>query len=355
MNYNDHFKIELSEVEVSNFETGYWKIEDFEVVNGYLSKVEKPAEIKLVEPSQIRLSELDCIFISYDEPNAERNWSDLLNKAPWAKRVHGVKGSDAAHKAAAELSTTSRFITVDADNVVDPKFFKIKLDFGLNPNLKDKQLSWCGKNYINNLVYGNGGLKCWTKDFVLNMQTHEAATSITSKVEFCWDKQYKQMTDLHSVSYINSSPLQAWRAGFREGVKMTLSKGLRYTNLVDAPKQLEPRNLQRLLIWCSVGSDVDNGLWAMYGARMGCYMTNCTDWDYVNVRDFDYLTNLFNTIAGNDPLEKIDYYGKELRKKLNLPITFLYPEQSKFLKTVYSNPPRHDSMDVLPNWDKLDL
>ena len=35
---------------------------------------------------------------------------------PWAKRVHGVEGSDAAHKACANLSETDRFITVDGDN-----------------------------------------------------------------------------------------------------------------------------------------------------------------------------------------------------------------------------------------------
>ena len=39
--------------------------------------------------------------IPHDEPNAEKNYADLLKKVPWAKRVHGVKGSDAAHKAAA--------------------------------------------------------------------------------------------------------------------------------------------------------------------------------------------------------------------------------------------------------------
>ena len=101
----------------------------------------------------LNLAEIDCIFISYDEPNAERNYADLLTKAPWAKRVHKVKGSDAAHKAAAELSDTERFITVDADNIVDPNFFNVSLeDTG-------KQLSWCGKNHVNGLVYVNVGLK----------------------------------------------------------------------------------------------------------------------------------------------------------------------------------------------------
>ena len=38
--------------------------------------------------SKIKVIEQDIIFLSYDEPNAEKNYVDLLSKAPWAKRVH---------------------------------------------------------------------------------------------------------------------------------------------------------------------------------------------------------------------------------------------------------------------------
>ena len=30
----------------------------------------------------------DIIYLSYDEPNAEKNYADLCKKVPWAKRVH---------------------------------------------------------------------------------------------------------------------------------------------------------------------------------------------------------------------------------------------------------------------------
>jgi hypothetical protein len=300
--------------------------------------------------SKFNTAELDCIFISYDEPNAEKNYADLLTKAPWAKRVHGVKGSDAAHKAAAQLSDTERFITVDGDNIVDPGFFNLTLDE------TEKQLSWCGKNVINGLVYGNGGLKCWTKDHVMNMRTHEAAEDANSQVDFCWNNNYQQMANLYSVSYNNASPLQAWRAGFREGVKMTLDNGVRQ-QLVNPKKQIVRRNYQRLLIWCNIGSDVDQGLWAIYGARLGCYMTNCTDWDYTQVRDFEYLNELFKEKHYNDPMEQIVMVGDQLRTKLNMPMHFFTPEQSKFFKEVWNNPPRFDTMtrELDTNWDLLDL
>jgi hypothetical protein len=300
--------------------------------------------------SKFNTAELDCIFISYDEPNAEKNYADLLTKAPWAKRVHRVKGSDAAHKAAAQLSDTERFITVDGDNIVDPGFFNLTLDE------TEKQLSWCGKNVINGLVYGNGGLKCWTKDHVMNMRTHEAAEDANSQVDFCWNNNYQQMANLYSVSYNNASPLQAWRAGFREGVKMTLDNGVRQ-QLVNPKKQIVRRNYQRLLIWCNIGSDVDQGLWAIYGARLGCYMTNCTDWDYTQVRDFEYLNELFKEKHYNDPMEQIVMVGDQLRTKLNMPMHFFTSEQSKFFKEVWNNPPRFDTMtrELDTNWDLLDL
>ena len=66
--------------------------------------------------TNFHLTQFDLFFLSYDEPNAEENWADLLDKAPWAKRVHGVKGFDAAHRECARQSETPWFITVDADN-----------------------------------------------------------------------------------------------------------------------------------------------------------------------------------------------------------------------------------------------
>jgi curved DNA-binding protein CbpA len=89
--------------------------------------------------SKIKIIDQDIIFLSYDEPNAEKNYADLCNKVPWAKRVHGVKGSDAAHKACAALSETEYFVTVDADNIVDPEFFNVEID--LEDVLKGKTIN----------------------------------------------------------------------------------------------------------------------------------------------------------------------------------------------------------------------
>jgi len=309
------------------------------------------------------LNSFDVIFISYDEDNCEENWADLQNKVPWAKRVHGVKGSDSAHKAAARLSDTDMFISVDADNIVDPAFFDQELDFG-HPKLRNKTISWAAQNYVNGLEYGNGGLKLWPKEFVLNMKTHENSEDDKNQIEFCWNDSYVQMTNQYSVTYPNGSPKQSFRAGFREGVKMSLDQGKKVGDEA-FKKKIWWGNYKRLITWCSIGADVENGLWAIYGARLGCYMTNLTDWDYINVREFEYINTLFisesekfkDTATGSHKCYKTGYswnndmllssiakLGSDLRKGIGLEIAELDALQSAFYKAAYINVPRMNKM-----------
>lgn len=291
---------------------------------------------------KIRIAEQDIIYLSYDEPNAEKNYADLLHKIPWAKRVHGVKGSDAAHKACAALSETEYFVTVDGDNIVDPEFINVEIDLDELGLDESYVFSWCGKVNVNGLMYGNGGLKLWTRTFVNNMRTHENSAPDDTKglVEFCFDEKYYQFNTNYSTSVINGSPFQAFRAGFREGVKMSLNQGAKISNIKDIWWQ----NYQRLLIWCSVGSDIENGEWAIYGAREGCYLTNCTDWDYANVRDFEYLTHQWEEKYSKVTEKMLPYelmgLGETLRHELGLEIADLDKRGSEFFRTVYQNTPR---------------
>ena len=292
--------------------------------------------------SVINVVECDIIFLSYDEPNAEKNYADLCSKVPWAKRVHGVKGSDAAHKACAALSETEYFVTVDADNIINPAFLQVQIDLDKLELTQDHVFSWCGKISVNGLMYGNGGLKLWTKKFVENMRTHEAAEvdDADGAVDFCFDHRYYQFNENYSTSFICSSPFQAWRAGFREGVKMSLDQGVKANNIKDVWWQ----NYQRLLIWCNVGADVKNGLWSMLGAREGCYLTACTDWDHNQVRDFEYLTEYwkekYEGMSEQSANTEILCLGTILDVNLGLEIAALDTTGSAFFKQVYENTPR---------------
>jgi len=288
----------------------------------------------------IKIAEQDIIFLSYDEPNAEENWADLKRKVPWAKRVHGVEGSDAAHKACADLSETKHFVTVDGDTIIKPEFLNVVIDIDKLGIDDDYQFSWCGKIDVNGLMYGNGSLKMWTKEFVKNMQTHENTdgTDQTS-IEFCYFDNYYQLNQNYSTSIISATPQQAWRAGFREGVKMSLDQG----KIIKDFSELWWQNYHRLLVWMQVGADVPNGLWSIMGAREGCYKTMLTDWDHTQTRDFEYLNkywnDLYDSFSKEQCEEEIFNLGEHLQNAFDLPISTraLDQEQSKFFKLVYVN------------------
>jgi hypothetical protein len=103
------------------------------------------------------------------------------------------------------------------------------------------------------------------------------------------------------------------------------------------------------MIWMNVGLDTPNGMWAIYGARHGCYMTNFTDWDYIQVRDFKWLNNFWENHEkeinrDTSLMSEIDRLGNIINAGLNLPIDKPFTEkQSKFFKSTYTNPSRMKS------------
>ena len=283
---------------------------------------------------QIDVADLDCIYLSYDEPEKEEFWVKIKNIIPWAVRVDGVKGSDAAHKAAADASTTERFILIDGDNIPYPDFFNQTLVFD-NDEWETAVYRWRAKNNINGLMYGNGGLSSWTKTFVQNMRTHENTDgNAANDVEFCFYPNYWAMHDCFSTTFPNQSEFHAWRAGFREGVKMCLNKGVR-PEITEFKDQVHQRNLDHLTIWHNIGRDVENGIWAMAGSRMGTYMTMLTNWDHRKVQDFAELQELWQTVFDSDPEILAGRVAEDLDSQLDLPIAMYGPEESKFFKYHY--------------------
>jgi hypothetical protein len=128
-----------------------------------------------------------------------------------------------------------------------------------------------------------------------------------------------------------------------------------------AIKRIHRENYRRLMVWMTVGEDTTNGLWAIYGARLGAYMTNVTrkEWDWKNVRDFDWLTKYFEDelapqFADGDELcprtgyswdldklkAKTVELGDQLRSTLDLELADIGVPGSRFWKTVYRNPSR---------------
>jgi len=288
--------------------------------------------------NNILIADLDVVYLTYDEPQKERFWLEIKNAIPWATRVDGVKGSDAAHKAAAAASSTERFVLIDGDNLPDFDFFNQSL--WVSESASNAVFRWKARNHINGLIYGNGGISCWTKHFVNGMRTHEATDGRTETVvEFCFDPEYIPLHNCYSTTYPNGSALHAWRAGFREGVKMCLDRG-RKTSIEEFKAMSTWRNIEYLNIWHSIGTDVEHGGWCTYGARMGTYMLMLDPtWDYTQVQSFDALGQIFEQVNSQTPQQRRDHYlfiSAEIKNKLGLPVIHMGPEQSEFWKRYYT-------------------
>jgi hypothetical protein len=170
------------------------------------------------------------------------------------------------------------------------------------------------------------------------MKTHEHSDGDDkTTVDFCLDSSdnlYWAMWDCFSTTYPNYTPFQAWRAGLREGVKMSLNRGIRPS--VDEFKDtVSSRNIDNLTIWQNVGRDVENGEWAIYGARLGTYMTMLTEWNPQNVQWFDNYPILWEEHKDKDPDTESATLGVALSDKLGLPMHFFDADQSKFVKRHY--------------------
>lgn len=298
----------------------------------------------------VEVMDLDCIYLSYDEPQKEEFWLKIKEMVPWAKRVDGVYGSDNAHKAAAAASSTERFVLIDGDNLPDENFFNLTLNF--DSGSSNAQLRWRARNYVNGLYYGNGGISCWTRSFINNMRTHENTDgSNHTNIEFCFDPMYWPMHNCYSTTYINYTPKQAWRAGFREGVKMCTRNGTPPPDKGSFKTHLWPRNMRNLIVWHTIGRDVDNGFWAILGARLGTHYLMLREWDYVEVRDFNKLDELWEMHKG-DGEEVCGEVAAELNRHLGLDIVEVDGPQSRFFKDYisrgwYNRDPMLKEIDVI--------
>jgi len=311
----------------------------------------------------IQLKTPPVVFLSFDEPNADDNFNHLKNNHPnpaLVHRVHGVKGFDAAHKAAADVAGTDRFFTVDADCFVDHEIWKKSID--ITPDIAEATLSWSSRNIVNGLVYGNGGIKLWYTEHVKNMKSHEAAEKgdSTHNVDFCWDpEQYKQMNNTYGVVYNNATPKQAFRAGFREGVKMGLDQGNKVLP-EDFKHKMYPANFARWLIWMTVGRDVENGDWVIYGARLAAYKLYIESFDHTVISDYAWFDKFWDEqIAQLNHGEYINERSHKLMidliSILNIPLVELDADQSVWFKHVHISPGKGLGWPALLNQSALPL
>ena len=202
-----------------------------------------------VVASELKL--YDIVFISYNEPNADENFANLIKRFPRAKRVHGVKGIHQAHIAAAKLATTPMFWVVDGDAVVEENF---KFNLLLPKHDTDIVHVWLSKNPVNDLTYGYGGVKLLPKYLTENIDINQLDMTMSIS------NRFKVVKEVSNITAFNTDPFNTWKSAFRECVKLA-------SRPVTEGYQEETED--RLITWCNDGVDRLYGEYALAGAQAG--------------------------------------------------------------------------------------
>jgi hypothetical protein len=220
----------------------------------------------------------DIIFISYNEPQADENFSRLKARFPYAQRVQGIKGIHQAHIAAAKKAFTKMFWVVDADAQILDTF---NFDHVVSEYDLENVHVWRSSNPINDLEYGYGGVKLLPKSLTQNMDVSkpDMTTSISSL--------FKAMPEISNVTAFNVDAFNTWKSAFRECVKLS-------SKTID--RQDDADTNYRLNVWCTRGIDRPFGREAIEGAVQGKQygLENKDNNEALKmINDFDWLREQF--------------------------------------------------------------
>jgi len=190
---------------------------------------------------------LDIVFISNGEPNAESNWTSLLEsiymKPNNVVRSDGVNGRAAAYHAAAQASETDWFFAVFAKLRVKSDF-----DWSWQPDRMQqaKHYIFHAKNPVNGLEYGHQAMIAYNKRLVL--------ANPGRGLDFTLDDEHEVVPLLSGTAEYAHSKWSAWRTAFRECLKL---KG-----------QTDVESQYRLNRWLGpISEAVINSEWSRWGAE----------------------------------------------------------------------------------------
>lgn len=230
----------------------------------------------------------DLIFLSYDEPEADENYANLVSRFSYAKRIHGVKGIVQAHKEAAKVSLTEYFWVVDGDNIIQDDF-----DFSFNwDRPRDGSIKvcvWESINAVNGLRYGNGGVKLLPKYSVLSYPMERFEDLLDFSTTLGGVFHYEKTPA--SINKFNTSEFHSWRAGFREVFKLRTK--------MDTTKNQEYKDIRKwIAAWLTEGKEAEYGTFAILGASdaIDWFRSNPTNPERIN--DFSFLKEVWEKKYG---------------------------------------------------------
>ena len=251
-------------------------------------------EKKVISTSNLKFRAYDIFFLTYDENNSAKNLRLLLEKSKNIQVVKNVKGIFNAHLEAAKRSKTDFFWVVDADATIIDAF---DFDYVVPEWDFDVVHIWKTINPINFLEYGHGGVKLIPKHLILNADV-ETAVDITTSI----GAKIKIMDEISNINNFATSPLNAWRAAFRECVKLS--------SAIIARQNQEETDF-RLSAWINKGGNRPLGEYVKGGASAGKWYGETYKGNkemLARINDYEWLAHEFEAHIKMFPPETFKDY-----------------------------------------------
>ena len=225
---------------------------------------------------------MDVIFISYDEPDADKNWQLLKNQVPRAVRVHGVKGMELALEAAADASKTPWYYAVFAKTKIHESFdFTVVPDYMQQP----KHYIFDCLNTVNQLQYGHMGIVMYNCEGIKQLNREK-----NFGLDYTLSFPHESVPVLSCYGTFDQSPYHTWRTAFRECAKLA------YFESVNPTVEGE----HRLHVWQNTAKGA-YAEWCLNGARDGVEFFNSVAGDLSRLKqsfEWTWLRSRFVTKYG---------------------------------------------------------
>jgi hypothetical protein len=154
----------------------------------------------------------DIVFISYDEPDADLNWSRLHERFPRAQRVHGVQGMELALEAAADLAQTPWYYAVFAKTRLHEDF-----DFTFVPDYMQQPKHYIFNSYntVNGLEYGHMGIIMYNSAGI-----RQVNQSGEFGLDYTLSFPHESVPIVSCYGEFDQTAYHTWRTAFREAGKL---------------------------------------------------------------------------------------------------------------------------------------
>ena len=232
-----------------------------------------------IDKSQVlvpQTQQMDIVYISYDEPEAEKNYKKIKAKFPRTKRVHGVQGMENALREGARVSDTPWYYAVFAKTLIADEF---EFDYAPNYMMQPKHYIFNCRNRVNGLEYGHMGIILYNCNMVLDAPPYEEL-GLDYTVSF----PVEVVPELSCYGNFDTSAYHTWRTSFREAGKLAFFE----------KEKPSMENRYRLDVW-QTKAEGEFAEWALNGARDGveffeesggdlAYMKQSFDWNWLRER-----------------------------------------------------------------------